>query len=440
MKKKILLFLAVLALMVAFSGCGTFEVDTEALMTPPSLTEEQTRLNSALVRVIGENFRLQYPNGDGSSSAFMFSDLDGDGSEEALAFYTLDNENTRINILRKKEDDWVSTYEAAGFSGDIQNVRFMEAGKERLLVVQWNQEAGVYRFKDDRLETLYSSLCDGILTADLSGDGTGDLLIFSNAYSGRAGVRLIYQEKGEIFVTEMVDVNAQYGTIYSTVCGPLGDGRIGYFIDSNPYQNLYLTEILTLENGKLCRFTLADFIPYVPEETEEKESGVTIVTHYGPRGIYARNTAAFCADVNGDGVIEMPLEMREDPATQENTDYFYLQYIRYDGTETEPVWTGFFEDTEAFGFAFPEEWTENVEISRDGGTKEYRFTEKESGAEVLRLKITTPSDFQDHFEEGYMLAGQSETRAIAVLPLADPESPWYLEPFTVKERFSFIKH
>lgn len=440
MKKRFFLILAVLALTVAFSGCSTFEVDTEALMTPPSLTEEQTRLHSALVRVIGENFSLQYPGGESASSAFMFSDLDGDGEKEALAFYTLDNENTRINILRKKEDDWVSTYEAAGFSGDIQNVRFMESGREQFLVVQWNEEAGVYRFKNDRLETLYSSLCDGIAVADLSGDGLGDLLIFSNAYSGRAGVRLIYQEKGEIVVTENVDVNARFGNIYSTVCGSLGDGRIGYFIDSNPYENLYLTEILTLENGRLRRSTMADLIPYEPEETEEKESGVTIVTHYGPRGIYARNTAAFCADIDGDGVVEMPLEMREDPATQDNYNYYYLQYIRYNGTDTEPVWTGFFEDTEAFGFALPEEWAQGVEISRDGGTQEYRFTEKETDTEVLRLKITTPNDFQNHFEQGYVLAGENETRAVAVLPLVGPESPWYLEPFTIKERFSFIKH
>ena len=86
MKRKILLFLAALALAFAFSGCGTFEIDTEALMTPPSLTEEQTKLHLALSRVIGENYHLKYPSGDGTSSAFMFSDLDGDGTEEALAF------------------------------------------------------------------------------------------------------------------------------------------------------------------------------------------------------------------------------------------------------------------------------------------------------------------------------------------------------------------
>ena len=76
--KKILLMFAAALFAVAFSGCSAFETDTEALMQPPSLTEEQAKLNDALTNVIGENFYLKYPLNGGSNSAFMFCDLDGD--------------------------------------------------------------------------------------------------------------------------------------------------------------------------------------------------------------------------------------------------------------------------------------------------------------------------------------------------------------------------
>ena len=434
MKRKIILFLAVLALVFAFSGCGTFEIDAEALMTPPSLTEEQTRLNAALTKAVGENYHLRYPAGDGASSAFMFSDLDGDGSEEVLAFYSLDDENTRIHILQKREDDWVSVYEAAGSSGDIRSVRFVDLGAERVLVVQWNQEAGVYRFIDDRLETLYSSLCDGIEIADLSGDGVNDILIFSNAYSGRSSLRVIYQQDGELLVSESVDLNAEYGMIYSTVIGNIGDGKTGCFIDSRLHDNLYLTEVITLEKGKACRYTLADFIPTDPEPMQESSGGVTLVTRYGPRGIYARNTAARCLDINGDGIVEFPVEVREDAATQENSRHYYLQYMNFNGTDSDTVWCGFVEPEEGFFFRLPESWPENIDISYSDTLHEYRFILKEDGAEVLRLRLAPLNEYQDRFEEGYVPIGESRTKAFSAFVSAKEESLYYLETSTLKTR------
>ena len=135
MKKLLLLFAAVF-FVLGFSGCSAFETDTEALMQPPSLTEEQAKLNDALTGVTGGDFYLKYPLNNGSNSAFMFCDLDGDDSEEALAFYSAgdDSSGTRINILRQSGGDWVSVYEAAGSSGDISDVHFLDTGKEKLLV------------------------------------------------------------------------------------------------------------------------------------------------------------------------------------------------------------------------------------------------------------------------------------------------------------------
>lgn len=438
MKRKILLFLAALALAFAFSGCGTFEIDTEALMTPPSLTEEQTKLHFALSQVIGENYHLKYPSGDVASSAFMFSDLDGDGTEEALAFYSLDDENTRINILRKQGSDWISIYEAAGSSGDIQSVRFVELDRENLLVVQWNQEAGVYRFVGDRLETLYSSLCDGIDIADLSGDGYGDILIFSNAFNGRSNLRIIYGDNGEMLVTEGVDLNAEYGMVYSTAVGDVGDGKIGYFIDAKLHDNIYLTEIITLEKEKARRYTIADLIPYEPEEEPENSGGITLITRYGPRGIYTRNTPAKCLDLNGDGIIEFPVEIREDAASQENKNYFYLQYMRFNGENSDPVWSGFVDPEEGFGFKLPESWAENVGISYNEAYGEYRFTAKESTTEVLRLRVAPKNEYQDRFEEDYVLLGENQTKVFSAFVPINADEPFYLDPSALKTRFSFI--
>ena len=186
MKKleRLLLLLAAGAVSLALSGCTAFETDTEALMQPPSLTAEQAELNAALTEVIGENYRLRYPSDGTSNSAFMFYDLDGDETDEALAFYSIEDESTRINILKRYGEKWVSVYEAAGAYGDAKSVRFSETGPdERTLIVQWEQEVSVYRFADSRLETVYSSFCDGIEMADLNGDGYNDIILTNSSYS-----------------------------------------------------------------------------------------------------------------------------------------------------------------------------------------------------------------------------------------------------------------
>ena len=73
--KKLIILLAAVFIAAAFSGCSTLETDTEALMQPPSLTEEQAKLNDALKSVIGDSFYLKYPMNEGSNSAFMFCDV-----------------------------------------------------------------------------------------------------------------------------------------------------------------------------------------------------------------------------------------------------------------------------------------------------------------------------------------------------------------------------
>ena len=149
---------AILALSLSFSGCTFFETDTEALMRPPVFTEEQEKLNKALTEVIGESYVLKYPQTGEMNSAFIFKDLDNDGTEEAMAFYSLLDDSTRINILKKEGENWVSVYEAAGFYGEIEKVEFAEMDeKGEAIIIKWEQEAGIYRYESERLESISSA-------------------------------------------------------------------------------------------------------------------------------------------------------------------------------------------------------------------------------------------------------------------------------------------
>ena len=148
--KKLILFFASAVFCLCFSGCTVFETDTEALMKPPVFTEEQEKLNAALTEVIGEDYVLKYPKTGEINSAFLFEDLDGDGTEEAMAFYSVLDEITRINVLKKDGEDWVSVYTAPGFYGEIKSADFInldEKGKEGYIEISAKENDGIEKVK-----------------------------------------------------------------------------------------------------------------------------------------------------------------------------------------------------------------------------------------------------------------------------------------------------
>ena len=113
---RIIPVLACALAMLLLSSCAGADAGLEGLMLPPKLTSEQSELYSALETAAGtENLRLRYPKSGEGSSAFIFRDIDADGADEAIVFYsTQDSSATRINILRKTAEKWVSVYDMKG--------------------------------------------------------------------------------------------------------------------------------------------------------------------------------------------------------------------------------------------------------------------------------------------------------------------------------------
>ncbi len=435
--KKIFIVLAAAALCLSFSGCTFFESDTEALMRPPVFTEEQEKLNAALTEVIGESYVLKYPKTGEMNSAFIFKDLDNDGTEEAMAFYSLLDESTRINILKKEKENWVSVYEAAGFYGEIEKVEFAKMDeKGEAIVINWEQEAGIYRYESERLESLYRASCEGTDIVDINGDSYEDVVILSGNPIGRTNINIAYSNGTDICVTETISINAGYDSIYSKHVGKLSNGQNFYFIDSEIYEGVYLTEMVTIEEEKAKRYFAADFVEYEEEETEEESTGVIVVVggDYGKRGIFLRNTKAECMDINSDGFVEFPVEYREDYAQEASDKIFFIQYMSYDGTEAKPVWNGIVNSESGYLFAVPESWNEKVSVSFGKSAEELVFTE--NGKVILEICSVTKNDYQDKYED-YIFAAEDETKNYYVKTFAEPESEFYVLPEYFKNNIIF---
>ncbi|MBQ6877230.1 MAG: hypothetical protein IJO22_02375 [Oscillospiraceae bacterium] len=463
--KKIILAAAAAMLSLAFSGCTFFEADTEALMHPPLMTGEQEKLNAALTEVIGENYELKYPKTGDVNSAFVFRDLDGDGTEEAMAFYSLADKSTRINLLKKDGDSWLSVYEAAGFYGDIESVNFAELDENNcVMVIKWEQEAGIYRYRDERLETVFKVNGEGADIVDMNGDGFKEVVLFDGSLSGRTIVNIIHSYEGSISVTEDISIYSGYDDIYSKTVGALysvyyqedengnegipsvsntegrKENRYFYFLDSEIYEGVYLTEMIALEGNTAKRYLIADFIESEEEETEEEEEqGIIVILgkSYGKRGIFLRNTKAVCTDINGDGLVELPVEFREDYAREASDKIFYLQYMRCNGAVAYPMENGVLNFENGYFFSVPENWNEKISVSKGTSFDELIFTDSETGEVVFEIYAVMKSDYQDKYED-YILASEDETKNYYVKSAVGEESEFFLDPESYEERFIMI--
>lgn len=439
--KKIFFAAAMLMLCLVFSGCTFFETDTEALMTPPFFTEEQEKLNKALTEVIGETYTLKYPRNGETNSAFIFRDLDGNGTDEAMVFYSLLDESTRINVLKKEGDDWISVYTAPGFYGEIEMVDFVETKEKGLIIViKWENEVGIYRYGDEKLESVRSTECEGVDIADINGDGCGEILVFSGSeINNRSTLNIICcDEDGNLSENE-VSIHANYSDIFSRCTGKINDDEYAYFIDSQISEGIYLTEIITLDEEGARRRFIADFVEDEKEETEEQESGTIVVVggDYGKRGIFLRNTKVFCMDTNGDGIIEMPVEFREDYARDPSSDIFYINYVQYDGTGYTPVWNGVPVVESGYLFAVPESWNEKISADYGSSDNEFVFREKSTGEVVLEIFCVSKTDYQDKYED-CVLAAENGTNNYYIKSEVPEDSEFHIAPGNYENAFIFI--
>ncbi len=439
--KKFMVLAASLILCFVFSGCNVLEMDAEALISPPVFTKEQEKLNAALTEVIGENYVLKYPETGAINSAFIFKDLDGDGTEEAMAFYSLLDESTRINVLKHENENWRSVYEAAGFYGDIKSVNFAKIGKKDFaIVVEGNQEVAVYRYAEEKLETTHSYSCEGTEIVDINNDGFDEVVIIGKNPMGRNTLKIVYSDGKDVSATDDISIHADYLNIFAKGFGKLYEDKSVFFIDSEISSGIYLTEMFTLEEGEAKRYFIADFVENSEkEENEEEKEGVIVVVggNYGKRGIFLRNTKVYCMDTNADGIIEMPVEFREDYAQDVSEEIFFLQYMQYNGEKSEAVWNGISNTESGYLFAVPESWNEKTTVGYGSSSEEFVFYNKNNGSEILKIFAVSKNDYQDKYED-YIFAAEDETKNYYVESFVNEESEFYIDPEKIAESFIFV--
>ncbi len=320
MGKRLLLAGLAAALGLCLSGCVFEPVDK--LYALPALPQEYRDLQATIdATMSGLGAEYATINYGSNTSTIQLLDMDGDGRQETAAVFlrvaSAEEKPMRVCLFRQGSDQtYRQSAVLAGNGTSINSVAYedLTGDGSRELIVSWQLSAGVhslsaYSFGTNGANELMSvSYNEGYMTADLNQDGSKELIVFQRDITGEGyNVAEYYDyQDGVMVLASTGTLSDGMKDVVRSESGLLADGRPGVYVTLE-IETGWLTDVLTLEPGGLVNVT------------RDPERGVSVDTRWS-------DTEASTADINGDGVPEIPRPQRLPSVSEEEAAPQYLIY------------------------------------------------------------------------------------------------------------------
>ena len=442
MAKKIQALAAALLLSLSLGGCGgfNFEFNPEELYALPELPAKYTELNARLNAILEDGAEYAAPTSGANIQPVQLADLDGDGQQEAVAFFRKaeDEKPLKIYIFSAKEDSYEQSAVIEGSGASVYSVVYtdLDGDGRTELIVGWRVNAELQALSVYALdaagpqELLRSVSYVRYASIDLDGDGLRELVVLhadeegdgvADCYDWRKGA-LAPQSPARISVT-MAELSQQ-GRVSP---GTLGDGLPALFVTGVTEVPRAITDILTLRNGELANVAVSD------------TTGVSA------------EIAPFCslypADINGDGVTEVP---RPEPLPnwyEGDQPYQRIDWRGYDSQgEASLVQSTYHNMEDGWYLRLRDEWRDQILVSRNLSQDEVSVTFFIAGSRgqppepFLRITAITGANRESRAVRGgrFNLSRQQETFYAAELLEANETWAYGVTEDQVREAFSLI--
>lgn len=366
MRKRILLFGLSLLLGCLLTGCAIPTVDQlySVPRRPQSYSDMQSVFDAAM-----EDLDYSAPRNGENLQTIQMEDLDGDGIREYLIFARSDADKTlKILVFAQQGEHYAltDTLQCSGTSFDQVEYAQMDGqvGMELLVGTRISEQnyrsVGVFGYADGKLRLALSSSYMKYLTCDLDRDGRSEMIVLkpgiTDAEYGAAAAYSIEDGVGKR--TEEVQLSCPVDKVSRILTGLLTDGVPGVFISGTDAAGDVLTDVLTLNRGQLSNAALAS------------STGARMASYNG--------YSVFPADMDGDGILEMPaLVKAKDPKGATNQRLIRWYALSSDGAETERFHTWYDYENDWY-LRLEDSWLENLRISREDGSVSFYQENKET--------------------------------------------------------------
>ncbi len=306
----LLLVLAVLAL----SGCTMATLDD--LYCLPKRSEEFENLQAVIDKAM-QGLTYSAPMYGENRQALQTADLDGDGVDEQILFAKDDSDHPlKILIFSELASGYVlmDTIEGYGFGFDFVTYAQMDDKPGLELIVgrqvsnQVMRSVAIYRFSSGFARQLMNTSYHQVATTDMDQDGIGELFLLTAgpADQSAATARLYCYDDGEMQRSEEVQLSAPMSGFKQLKVGALLDGKPAIYVTCSVDSQTLMTDIFTLEDGKLSVFF--------------KGISSTAIDNY----------YVYPADMNGDGILELPLVQKINSTGDSERPQYMIRWYNID--------------------------------------------------------------------------------------------------------------
>lgn len=354
---------ALAAVLAACLGSCSLE-PVDKLYALPILPQEyqalQTTIEATMNELGAEYATISY----GSNTAtIQMLDLDGDGEQETAAVFlrltSAEERPMRVCLFRQGEDNtYRQVHMLSGEGTSINSVVYEDLNGDgsREIIVSWQLSGGVHILAaynltgpeaDELMSTAYN---ESYIVTDLDRDGSGEIIVFQQDSTGEGNNRAEYYKylDGVMSLTSVAPLSDGMRDVAASEVGRLADGRLGVYV-AVEIETGTVTDILVLEEDGLVNVT------------RDVETGVSLSTGRS-------YTEVGAADINNDGVLEIPRPLELTPIDPENGSIQYLIYWQQfdsDGVGSTSCVT-YHSVADSWYLALPNGWdTGNITVARD---------------------------------------------------------------------------
>ena len=383
-------------LVLCQAGCSFTGLDPKNLMSPPRANLEQQGIYE-LLQEDRQELTFVYPKRGEYRSAIIMRDWSGDGVNDAVGFI-LDERGVEVYFLEKSQDRWRTAATFLNTATQVDMVVFGDLdgnGREDVLI-GWGSASGstgrtasaaAYLYRDGNLSQWLLGTYGEMTLTDFDSDGVCEVFTIDKFLAAQEEGAESSPALARVYVWQDSALKALYTANgdnsivnYSSIhFGTLEWGLSGVAVDGAKADGSMTSQIFTLEEGLL----------------KNGPPGVNTETYQNP---FSRPSAApfSSQDINGDGVLELPVVTRlpclPEEAVLDSTS-FLVEWAHYQSSGGyEPVATTLMNLGENYWFALPKSLAGRISASNNTDSRTVTYTEVvtgEDGAQRLGSPLFT---------------------------------------------------
>ncbi|MBR6785405.1 MAG: VCBS repeat-containing protein [Clostridia bacterium] len=307
MKKLFALVLMMAFVVASFSSCADFKLfrAADSLLVPPLFYEEYEGLVELFRSQIGENASLCTPYDGDYRSAIVVEDFDSDGVKEAFIFYreSMGDTTAKARCYESIDGEWKPAGDFIGHGNQVESVTVSDMNGDGIseIIVSWSvsgvnigKTLSVYHTSGNNVafKEISNEVCSVSLITDIDGDSLDDIFMITqntNSTIPQRNARIISVSKDSAVLKGEARVDANISSYVSVKTEKTKGASVPrIYIDALKGERQMITELIYWDSVKKKLVA--------PLFDESMMS--TVIT--------LRNDPILSADINGDGIIDVP--------------------------------------------------------------------------------------------------------------------------------------